>query len=358
MTPEEMTSDWLSHVREGPVESVAASPIGDGHVSTTLRLSLTSDDPDIPSSIVAKVPAEDDRSRLLAASVRSYECEVKLFRELAPTVDIRMPHCYHGEWDATTNDYVVLLEDMSPAVQGDQLAGCSPDRAELAVRELTRLHGPRWNDPTLSDIEWLAGNDPDASADGYSLVWSAVFPGFAGELAVTNPGDEPATVVIDLHTPDGPGLEAATITIPPNEPFRLNLADLAAGAFGVRLQADRSVAAVLVADDAAGVAATTGARAAAVRWLLPGAGTAVDAVTTLWVLNPFEEQATVTIQALGPDAPPAEKVIVGPGAVRQVVAAGPGTVGYSVEGSVPLVVSWSVQAPRGIALVAGVPVGG
>ena len=183
MTPEELTSDWLSRVLGGSVESVTASPIGDGHVSTTLRLSLSSDDPAIPAAIVAKVPAEDDRSRLLAASVRSYEREVKLFQELAPTVDIRMPHCYHGEWDAATNDYVVLLEDMSPAVQGDQLAGCSLDRAELAVRELTRLHGPRWNDPTLSDIEWLTGNDPEASADGYALVWAALFPGFAATYA-------------------------------------------------------------------------------------------------------------------------------------------------------------------------------
>jgi hypothetical protein len=90
-----------------------------------------------------------------------------------------MPHCYHGEWNATTNDYVVLLEDMSPAVQGDQLEGCSLQRAELAVRELTRLHGPRWNDPTLSEIEWLSGNEPESSADGYALVWSAVLPGFA-----------------------------------------------------------------------------------------------------------------------------------------------------------------------------------
>jgi hypothetical protein len=197
-------------------------------------------------------------------------------------------------------------------------------------------------------------------ASGLSTDWwfpGAVFPGFAGELAVTNPGDEPATIVIDLHTPDGLGAGAATITIPPNEPTRVNLAELAAGAFGVRLRADRSIAAVVVGDGSAGVAATTGARAAAVRWLLPGAGSAVDAVTTLWVLNPFDEQATVTIQALGPDTPPAEKVIIGPGAVRQIVAAGPGTTGYFVEGSTPLVVSWSAQAPRGIALTAAVPVG-
>ncbi len=179
MTPDQLTPEWLSSVLGGVVESVTAAPIGDGHVSTTIRLSMVSDDPAIPPSIVAKIPAEDDRSRLLAASVRSYEREVKLFTELAATVDIRMPHCHFAEWDPVTNDYVVLLEDMSPAEQGDQIAGCSLDRAELAVRELTRLHGPRWNDPTLADVDWLNGNDPDTSTDGYAVIWSMVFPGFA-----------------------------------------------------------------------------------------------------------------------------------------------------------------------------------
>jgi len=178
MTPGEITASWLSSVLGGMIDAVDQRPIGDGHVSTTVRLSLTTDDPSMPSSIVAKVPAEDERSRLLAASVRSYEREVLLFRELAPTVDIRMPHCYHGEWDPATNDYVVLLEDMDPAEQGDQIAGCSLERAELAIRELTKLHGPRWNDPTLGDIEWLSGNDTTASADGYSMIWAALAPAF------------------------------------------------------------------------------------------------------------------------------------------------------------------------------------
>jgi hypothetical protein len=178
MAPDDLTSDWLSSVLGAPVTVTAAAPIGDGHVSTTIRLTLATDDPAVPSSVVAKIPAQDDRSRLLALSVRSYEREVKLFVELAPTVDIRMPHCYHAEWDAVTNDYVVLLEDMSPAEQGDQLAGCSLERAELAVRELTRLHGPRWNDPTLADVGWLAGNEPSSNLDGYGAVWAMVFPGF------------------------------------------------------------------------------------------------------------------------------------------------------------------------------------
>jgi len=54
------------------------------------------------------------------------------------------------------------MEDLAPAQQGDQLAGCSPDEARVAVDELVKLHAPRWGDPTLTELEWLH-RDPEAS---------------------------------------------------------------------------------------------------------------------------------------------------------------------------------------------------
>ena len=64
--------------------------------------------------------------------------------------------CYHAEWDAETGDFVLLMEDLAPARQGNQLTGCDADQARTAVLELAKLHGPRWGDPTLADIEWLS----------------------------------------------------------------------------------------------------------------------------------------------------------------------------------------------------------
>jgi aminoglycoside/choline kinase family phosphotransferase len=54
--------------------------------------------------------------------------------------------------------FVLLLEDLAPATQGDQLRGCTPEVAASAVRELVGLHAPRWGDPTLAGIEWLTGD--------------------------------------------------------------------------------------------------------------------------------------------------------------------------------------------------------
>ena len=60
-----------------------------------------------------------------------------------------------------------MLEDVAPAEQGDQMRGCSPADIEAAIDELVLLHGPRWGDPTLLDIEWLQPLDAaTSSADG------------------------------------------------------------------------------------------------------------------------------------------------------------------------------------------------
>jgi hypothetical protein len=60
------------------------------------------------------------------------------------------------------------------------------------VRELAKLHGPRWDDPTLDDIDWIehdraaaigsTTDTADAAAEaagGLAMMWQMLFPGFA-----------------------------------------------------------------------------------------------------------------------------------------------------------------------------------
>jgi aminoglycoside phosphotransferase (APT) family kinase protein len=67
-----------------------------------------------------------------------------------------------------------MMEDLYPARQGDQIAGCAPDQAAIAVTELAKLHAPRWNDPSLARIEWLNSTDPNAAAAGQTLYGQLV----------------------------------------------------------------------------------------------------------------------------------------------------------------------------------------
>src|SRR5258708_39776454 len=68
--------------------------------------------------------------------------------------------------------FVLVLADMAPAVQGDQIAGCTPQEAQLAVAALAGLHGPSWCDPVwlgLSSISMPKPGD-EAAAKGLGDV--------------------------------------------------------------------------------------------------------------------------------------------------------------------------------------------
>jgi len=177
MTPDQITSGWLSSVLGTDVDLAESTRIGDGLVGMNLRLQLRS--AQAPSTLIAKLPTLDPTSRATATALRNYEREVKFYEQIAPTVDIRVAHCHHAEWHADTDDFVLLLEDLSPGEQGNQLLGCSAEHSRVAVLELARLHGPRWGDPTLHDVEFLRRNGPEDAA-ALETFWDLLVPGFLG----------------------------------------------------------------------------------------------------------------------------------------------------------------------------------
>lgn len=180
MGPDDVTAAWLSKILDTDVRAVRHERIGDGLVGLNLRVAIdvTDSDSHAPSSVVIKLPSLDETSRATGVALRNYEREVKFYEHIAETVDIRVPHCWHGEWDEATGDFVLVLEDMAPAEQGDQIAGCDVERARNAVTELAKLHGPRWNDSALDDHEFLGrrtGPDDTTQLEG---LWQMFFPGF------------------------------------------------------------------------------------------------------------------------------------------------------------------------------------
>ena len=184
MRVEDVTSEWLSSVLGGDVGHTTAQRIGDGHIGINLRMAMPDAEPELPRSVVVKLPATDETSLTTAAMLRHYERETRYYTELASTVDMRVPTCFYGDWTAATNAFVLVLEDMAPAAQGDQLTGCTLEQARDAVRELAKLHGPRWDDPTLFEIDWIEhdtsdqGSGDEAGA-GLAMMWQMLFPGFA-----------------------------------------------------------------------------------------------------------------------------------------------------------------------------------
>ena len=182
MRAEDVTSDWLSSVLGGDVGPIRQQFIGDGHIGVNVRIAMPDAGRELPRSVVVKLPATDETSLTTAAMLRHYERETRFYTELASSVDMRVPACLHGDWTASTNDFVLVLEDMAPATQGDQLTGCTLEQARDAVRELAKLHGPRWDDPTLYEIDWIEhdkGDSGDEAGSGLAAMWQMFFPGFA-----------------------------------------------------------------------------------------------------------------------------------------------------------------------------------
>jgi hypothetical protein len=157
---EQLTPTWLSEALGARVDDVAAAPVGTGQIGTCYRLTLTGGD--LPTSMLAKLPTPDPGARELLANV--YRSEMRFYELIAPTVDVRVPATYYAEMSPDSGDFTLLMEDLSPREQGDQLDGCSVAQAADSVVNLAGLHGPRWCDPTLLDVEGLQINGPDDAA--------------------------------------------------------------------------------------------------------------------------------------------------------------------------------------------------
>ncbi|HWC37958.1 MAG TPA: phosphotransferase [Acidimicrobiales bacterium] len=183
MCAEALTPAWLGEalaplLGASRVLEVACTPVGTGQMSDCVRLTPTYDRPTpAPRSMIAKLPAADPTSRATAGALRNYEIEVNFYRQLAPGLPVRAPRCYHAYVDDTATDFVLLLEDVAPARQGDQLSGCTVEQAAVAVEELPRLHAPRWGDASLAELDWLHRN-PEESAAFTSQLVAGLFAGF------------------------------------------------------------------------------------------------------------------------------------------------------------------------------------
>ena len=198
----------------------------------------------------------------------------------------------------------------------------------------------------------------EASWPGVALATTWEFPvtrlaGLDPAIAISNPGDSPVSVAIDLLTPDGPIVEVRRVTVAARTPEMIPFGDLVEGPAGVRVRADGPVAASVIAAGSGGLAGTVGSSSPARRWLVPGVTKDEGAVSSIWLMNAGETNVTVTVQPLGSGNPIAGKVIMEPGTVRQVIAEA-GTEGYLIDSLEPITAGWSVQTSTAAAFIAGI----
>jgi hypothetical protein len=192
--PDLVTAEWLTQVLRyaGAIDAAAsvasfrASPIGTGQVGANVRYALSYDrpGPQAPATVVCKFSSRDEASAAAGVATLTYETEVAFYRDLAHTVDISRPQCHFADLRSGTADVVLVMEDIAPAEQGDQIAGCTVREAGLAIEEAARLHGPRWGDPALRELGWLdRGGTTESIAAMLGTIWEAFAERYRALLA-------------------------------------------------------------------------------------------------------------------------------------------------------------------------------
>ena len=160
--PTEVSPDWINRALanngiEATVSSITPENVGTGQLGETRRFHLTYSGtrPDnAPDSLVGKFPSDDVTAATTGKEMGFYRAELMFYKELAHRTTINTPAVYVAELD-DTNNFVLLFEDLAPAVQGDHMTGCSVDDARLALTEAARLHAAFWNDHELEQQPWL-----------------------------------------------------------------------------------------------------------------------------------------------------------------------------------------------------------
>jgi hypothetical protein len=177
------------------VTGFTAKRIGTGQIGKCIRyaLDLTGETEGAPKSLVGKFPSDDEVSRATGVMLKNFIKEVSFYQQLQERLTIATPKCYFAAIDGEGPDFALLLEDLSPAVQGDQLAGCSVDVARASVLELVGLHAPSWNDETLRGKDWLGEPDAESTALNRALYQGNI-DGFADRYGPNLKEDELAII--------------------------------------------------------------------------------------------------------------------------------------------------------------------
>jgi hypothetical protein len=181
--PSDLGQDWLQEVlgragvlpEQARISGHSTTRIGAGLMSESHRVALhyADDGPTGPDTVVLKVAASDPTSRSTGVALGAYAREVRFYRDVAPTLGDPVPACFDAGIERETGWFSLLLEDIAPARQGDEVVGTTVADAAAAIESLARIHAARWEDVALRSTRWLNAESPLNQT-----LLSGLLPGF------------------------------------------------------------------------------------------------------------------------------------------------------------------------------------
>jgi hypothetical protein len=178
-----LTAALVKHSGGASLRIHSVVTIGTGQMAESYRVVFApGSHGNMRDSVVVKVPSQSESSRGASRVTRCYELETSFYNSLQHKVGVHAPQCMHVWYDAPDDDFVLVLEDIADAAQGDQLQGATIEQASAAINQLVALHASLWNSPELDDITWAGRHTPESAAGTRDLL-QGVFNGFAKRFA-------------------------------------------------------------------------------------------------------------------------------------------------------------------------------
>ncbi len=165
---------------------------GEGFMGEIARLHLDYTGAPGPASLVAKIPTTEESNRATGRSLGIYEREVRAYDTVLSSVDVPRPRAHVATYEARGDeaDYlaqmikaerlplwllrrlvrreqtdadvppcILVLDDLDELEMGDQVNGCSPERAAAALGTAARIHASTWSDRCPEERHWFVGGD-------------------------------------------------------------------------------------------------------------------------------------------------------------------------------------------------------
>ena len=193
-TEQDIDAHWFSQMlsaqgQDAVVQDFDAAQIGTGQIGKCVRYKLRYASGEGPASLIIKYPSDDPTSRATGVMLRNFFKEVRFYQQMQQRVNISTPACYFAEIVDEGPEFAVVMADLTPAEQGDQLKGCDVATAEAAVLELVGLHAPSWCQQELKTLDWL-GNAEVTDVSALRDMYRAQLPGFLERYGPNLTADE------------------------------------------------------------------------------------------------------------------------------------------------------------------------
>jgi len=223
----DLTPEWLTSALQkrgllttDTVEGVRVEQIGEGEgfmcIVARLHLNYCGNVDNAPPTMIVKLPSLLPGNRMMGELIGAYWREIHLYEELTGNMAINTPKVYYsdltpdpmrprinmimkvvelmpawivdkvmsGSKDIVNNSphrYVIMIEDLAPAVPGDQLNGASVERCKQVLSMAATLHAEFWQHPILDKTYWIT--DPRITFRSRHQMFLEARPAFLARFA-------------------------------------------------------------------------------------------------------------------------------------------------------------------------------